>query len=170
MKNISEMQPFVEEQEIFIMPGVRIIGKAYVCPFSWEETPWDTIWDEWEAAQETLGSLPKIVKNAWISWTGESPEGSGRYTYMPSVICPADTAVPEGFDYRDLPASYVAKGEYGDEVRAVVEGFKPHGLITCYTDLGWNAELYFYDEQANPPKKECSPFRWLVPCVKVDKV
>ena len=166
MKNINEMIPFVEEQEIFIMPDVRIIGKAYRCTFNWEETPWDKIWSEYEAAQEAIQSLPKIVENGFISWTGDSPKGSDYYTYMPAVICPANTPIPDGLDYRDLPASYVAKGEYGDEINDVVNKFTPNGFATCYTDLGWNAELYLYDEEKNPPKKDCSPFRWLVPCVE----
>ncbi len=89
---------------------------------------------------------------------------------MPAVISPADTPVPEGWDYRDLPASYVAKGAYGDEVGDVVAKLKVHGYHTCYTDLGWNAELYFYEEEANPPKQDCSPFRWLVPCRKAEEL
>lgn len=169
MKNINEIKPFIEEQEIFIMPDVRIIGKAYRCTFSWEETPWDKIWDEWESAQKVIATLPRIVETGWISWTGDSPEGSDYYTYMPSVICPANTPVPDGLDYRDLPASYVAKGEYGDEIGGVIGKFTPNGFITCYTDLGWNAELYLYEEEENPPVKDCSPFRWLVPCVKINE-
>jgi len=169
VRNINEIKPFVEEQEIFIMPDVRIIGKAYRCTFNWKETPWQKIWDEFEAAQEHIRALPRIVENGFISWTGDSPKGSEYYTYMPAVICPADTSVPEGLDYRDLPASYVAKGEYGAEVNDVVKKFRLNGFYTCYTDLGWNAELYLYDEENNPPKSDCSPFRWLVPCGKGGK-
>ena len=159
MNDISKILPFVEQQEIFTMPDVRIIGKAYRCTFSWEETPWEKIWDEFIAVKGILDSLPKIVVNGYISWTGDSPEGSDHYTYMPCVICPADTSVPDGLDYRDLPASYVAKGEYGAGVHDVVANFLPEGYRTCYTDLGWNAELYLYDEESNPPKTDCSPFR-----------
>ena len=166
MKSLNEMKAFVEEQEIFFMPGVRIIGKAYRCTFSWKETPWDRIWNEWKEMQEVLSSLPKVLSNGWISWTGDSPEGSDYYTYMPCVICPAGTFVPEGLDYRDLPASYVAKGEYGAEINDVIMKFISQGYKSCYTDLGWNAELYLYDEENNPPKDNCSPFRWLVPCTK----
>lgn len=126
-------------------------------------------WDEYKAVEKTIRSLPQIVENGFISWTGDSPKGSNYYTYMPAVICPANTPVPEGLDYRDLPASYVAKGEYGDEINDVVNKFMTDGFITCYTDLGWNAELYLYDEEKNPPKNDCSPFRWLVPCVKVEE-
>ena len=36
---------------------------------------------------------------------------------------------------------------------------------------GWNAELYFLEEQKNPPKKDCClSCHWLVPCVKVDEI
>lgn len=169
MKDISQIVPFIAEQEIFKMPDVRIIGKAYRCTFEWEQTPWEKIWNDWESIQKVLKLLPKILLNGWISWTGDSPEGSNYYTYMPCVICPKNTPVPEGLDYRDLPASYVAKGDYGAEINDVVAKFLSAGYKTCYTDLGWNAELYLYEEENNPPKTDCSPFRWLVPCIKVEK-
>jgi len=169
MKALREIKPFVAEQEIFTMPNVRIIGKAYRCTFSWQETPWQKIWDEFGAVGETLKQLPKILENGFISWTGDSPEGSAHYTYMPAVICPEGTPVPEGLDFRDLPASYVAKGEYGDAVGGVVAKFLPQGFATCYTDLGWNAELYLHDEEENPPAPDGTPFRWLVPCVKASE-
>ena len=173
VKNISEIKPFVEEQEIFIMPEVRIIGKAYRCNFQWEEGEVGAIWDSFGEAEESLNALPRVVSNAYLAWTGESPgmDDNKDYTYMPAIICPAGTPVPEGLDYRDLPASYVAKGEYGNSMNAVIDKFASNGFVTCYTDLGWNAEFYFNDEDESPPVKNCQqPFRWLVPCVKVDEM
>lgn len=174
MKNIDEIKPFVDEQEIFIMPDVRIIGKAYRCVFDPQSTPWQKFWDEYNAVKETIDLLPKIIKNGMICWTGDSPKGSDYYTYMPAVICPTDTPVPDGLDYRDLPASYVAKGEYGDEVIDVIGKFALNGFTTCYTDLGWNAELYLDEEDESSknelnPFRQTNPFRWLVPCAKVDE-
>lgn len=168
MKPLSELKPFVAQQEMFTMPQVRIIGKAYCC-FDRTKTPWETIREEFEAAQPILQALPRLVENAWIAWMGDSPKGSDPHTYMPAVICPADTPVPAGLDYRDLPASFVAKSEYGDTVNNVVHRFRSQGYATCYTDSGWNAQLYFYEEERNPPKQTDTPFRWLVPCVQDKK-
>ena len=103
MKNINEIKSFVDEQEIFIMPDVRIIGKAHRCTFNWETPPWGEIWDSYIAVGDVLKSLPKVINNGFIAWTGDSPEGSDMYTYMPAIICPANTPVPEGLDYRDIP-------------------------------------------------------------------
>jgi len=169
MKSIREMKPFVDEQEIFAMPDVRIIGKAYRCLFNPDETPWQQFWDEYGAIKPALCALPKIIENGMICWTGDSPQGSDHYTYMLGVVCPAGTVVPEGLDYRDLPASYVAKGEYGEEISEIIGKFTPMGFVTCYTDLGWNAELYLDGETDNPPREGCNPFRWLVPCAKVNE-
>jgi len=165
MKNINEMVPFVEEQEFFIMPQVRIIGKEYRGKQDDDYNPIPDFWKEVlkDGFPPELGKLPCVIPDSMVGWTGNS--------YIAGIMCPADTPVPEGFDFRDLPASYVAKGEYGDDVHDVVRKLTSKGFITCYTELGWNAELYFNAEMENPPKKDSMPFwRWLVPCVKVDEM
>jgi AraC family transcriptional regulator len=170
MKNINEIKPFVEEQEIFIMPDIRIIGVEARCKLSGDDEP--PVWDEFmkNGFPSALKDLPRAIPDAVLGWTGECPVGSDSYTLLVSIACPAGTPVPKGYAYRDIPASYVAKGEYGDDIGAVINKFAPHGFITCYTDLGWNAELFFDAEKENPPKTDCFPFwRWLVPCVKVDE-
>ena len=168
MKNLSEIKPFVDEQEIFAVPDVRIIGVAERCELHTGNN--DDVMKAWQRfceddVQAKLESLPRFMANGFIAWTGDCPEGSKHYTYMPSVICPAGTPVPEGLDYRDLPASYTAKGEYGDDIGGVISKFEPLGFATCYNDFGWNAELYLDEEEDNPPRENCSPFRWLVPCM-----
>lgn len=171
MKNISEIKPFVEEQEIFIMPEIRLIGVEGRCNLNGDDEP--TIHSEArkKGFPNVLKDLPRVIPDAVLGWTGECPEGSDTYTHLFSIACPAGTSVPKGFTYRDIPASYVAKGEYGDNIGDVIQKFTPKGFMTCYSDLGWNAELFFDAEQENPPKKDCFPFwRWLVPCVKVDEV
>jgi len=178
VKNINEIKPFVEEQEIFFMPDVRIIGIEARCKLphlGGDDEP--AVWDEFlkDGFPEALKKLPRVVTDAVIGWTGECPDpyngSADTYTYMVAIICPAITPVPFGYTYRDIPSSYVAKGEYGDEIGDVIKKFVPKGFVTCYTDLGWNAELFFDGERENPPKKDCFPFwRWLVPSVKVDEM
>jgi len=170
VKNISEIKPFVEEQEIFIMSDVRIIGIEARCKLHAGNDDVMALWKKFGDTQAAaLQNLPKAIPHALLAWTGSCPEGSDTYSYIISVACPAGTVVPGGYSYRDIPASYVAKGEYGDSIGDVIKKFTPSGFITCYTDLGWNAELYLDDEEKNPPKQDCQqPFRWLVPCVKVD--
>ena len=172
VKNINEIKPFVEEQEVFVMPEVRIIGITGRCKLHTGSN--DDVMEVWQRLDDAvwakMENLPRVMPNTVLGWTGDCPEGSDTYSYIISVVCPAGTPVPEGLDYRDLPASYVAKGEYGDDIGGVVNKFTPKGFVTCYTDLGWNAELYLDEEEKNPPKENCSPFRWLVPCVKVDEV
>ena len=173
MKNIHEIKPFVEEQEFFLMPEVRIIGIEGRCKLHTGSNA--DVMEVWQRFDETvtakLDILPRAMPNALLGWTGDCPEGSDTYSYIISAICPADTPVPEGLVYRDLPASYVAKGRYGDGLNDVVNTFTSKGFLTCYIDLPWNAELYLDDEENNPPIKDChQPFRWLVPCVKVDEV
>ena len=172
MRSINELTlTLPEEHEIFIMPDVRIIGIARKCLFendSLGTTPHDDYWNEFIAYDSVISDLPPIIKDSYVCWTGDSPEGGNYYTYMPGVICPANTPVPSGLDYRDIPASYVAKGVYGDEVADVHNYFRKLGFTTCYTDLGWNAKLFLSDTEKNNHFN--SPCRWLVPCVKIDEI
>lgn len=174
MKGIHELGlTSPEEHEIFIMPDVRIIGIAHKCMFENDSlgiTPHEDYWNEFLAHSVIIGKLPLVIKDSMLCWTGDSPEESNYYTYMPGVICPAGTPVPNGLDYRDLPASYVAKGIYGDErnMTDVYNYFKPLGFTTCYTDLGWNAKLFLSGSEKE--NHHNSPCRWLVPCVKVDAI
>jgi len=172
MKNINKLAlSLPEKQEIFIMPDVRIIGVARKCLFESDDmgaTPHDDYWNEFLSHGSLTNNLPYVIKDSLVCWTGDSPQGSDYYTYMPGVICPANTPVPAGLDYRDLPASYVAKGVYGDEVADVVKKFKPQGFVTCYTDLGWNAKLFL--SEGEKKNHHNAPCRWLVPCIKVDEV
>ena len=171
LKDISELTLGVEAQEIFMMPDVRMIGKAHICIFENDaegKSPHDSYWSDFLALEPVFERLPRVIKNAVVCWTGDSPLGSNLYTYMPGVICPAGTAVPAGFDFRDLPASYVAKGIYGDEVIDVIHKFLPLGFTTCYTDLGWNAKLFLNEDEIR--RHLNTPCRWLVPCVKINEV
>ena len=170
MKNINEMKSFVNEQEIFIMPDVRIIGIEGRCKLHTGNNDVVAVWQRFnDTVTAKLEKLPRAIPKALLGWTGDCPEGSDYYSYIISIVCPAETPVPDGLVYRDLPASYVAKGEYGDDIGGVISKFTSNGFKTCYTDLGWNAELYLDDEEENPPKENCSPFRWLVPCAKTDE-
>ena len=172
MKSVNEIKAFVEEQEIFIMPEVRIIGIKGCCKLHIGNNDVMETWQRFDdSVTAKLENLPRAMPKALLGWTGDCPEGSDTYSYIISVMCPAGTPVPEGLDYRDLPSSYVAKGEYGDDTGGVISKFTTKGFVTCYTDLGWNAELYLDEEENNPPKTDCpQPFRWLVPCVKVSEI
>ncbi|MHB0859086.1 MAG: GyrI-like domain-containing protein [Anaerolineae bacterium] len=167
MKDIGELTGAPREQEILSMPDVRVIGKAYTCTFASDQagtSPHDDYWNAFFALAPLTDRLPRIVLNAIVCWTGDSPMGSDHYTYMPGILCPAGTPVPDGLDHRDLPASLVAVGVYGDEVDDVIGKFVPLGYATCYTDLGWNAKLFLTDDEIR--RHENAPCRWLVPCVK----
>ena len=167
VKDIYELAADMNEQELFMMPDVRIIGKAYRCTFEADmagQSPHQKYWGEFLAFRSVIDTLPCIIKGSMVCWTGDCPKGSNYYTYMPGVICPAGTPVPEGLDYRDLPASVVAKGAYGNEVDDVISKFRPLGYSTCYTDLGWDAKLFLDEDEISQHLN--SPCRWLVPCSK----
>ena len=129
------------------------------------ESPHLDYWRQFFKYKFVIKGLPLVINDSMVCWTGDSPGESNYYTYMPGIICPAGTPVPDGLDFRDLPQSFVAKGLYGDEVFDVIQKYKLLGYTTCYTDLGWNAKLFIGDDEI--AKHENTPCRWLVPCIPV---
>ena len=170
MKNLSELiATSPEEHEIFIMPNVRIIGIAKQCTFEDDNagiSPHEDYWNEFFSFRLLIDKLPLVIKDSMVCWTGDCLKEANYYTYMPGVICPADTPVPNGLDYRDLPAAFVAKGVYGDQrnMADVHKYFNELGFAACYTDLGWDAKLFLGDEEKKNHYN--SPCRWLIPCQK----
>jgi hypothetical protein len=71
-------------------------------------------WEVLLAFDSEISRLPPIFIEYMVCWTGDCPAGSNYCAYPPGVLCPANTAVPNGLGFRDLPASFVAKGVYGD--------------------------------------------------------
>lgn len=169
-KTMHQLDVHEDAFEILAMPDVRVIGTAHRCTFNPDETPWQAIWAAYGAARDAIDALPRVFENGMICWLGDAPIGGGHYTYMPAVICPAGTPVPEGLDFRDLPATLVAKGMYGDDLDAVVRKLTALGYRRRYTDistdLGWDAELYA--AQGLHLSATDDPLRWMVPCVEVD--
>jgi hypothetical protein len=170
MKQLNDLKLVIpEEHEIFLMPDVRIIGIARRCTFESDVaglSPHEEYWNEFLAFGGVIKRLPLVIKDSMVCWTGDCPKGADYYTYMPGVVFPADTPVPDGLDYRDLPGTYVAKGVFGDQnnMNDVHRYFSQLGFVSCYTDLGWNAKLFLTeDEKRNHYNTPC---RWLIPCAE----
>ena len=60
---------------------------------------------------------------------------------------PMGTPIPDGFDYRVLRGTLVAKGTLGMDMYDVIKRIHEMGYTTAYGDNnGWNAELYLDGE------------------------
>jgi hypothetical protein len=169
-RDIREAKAFQTEFEIFKMPACRVIGKERSLPLHGEDPlPAQSIWEELMKLGnlERLGVLPQVVPDSNFGWTCDYVAETDCFGYLASVVTPAGTPVPEGFQFRDVPETLVAVGKWGDEIGDIVERLKARDFEAAWgvAGCGWNAELYLKMELENPPptgnKVGC---RWVVPC------
>lgn len=166
MKHINEIKPFNNKIEIVLLPASRIIGKEIRNGGKLGNTA-PKLWDDIYASEEVkiLESLPQIVSKDLFGWTMEYDPDTKTFIYMVCALTRADTIVPEGFTYRDIPKILCAVGLYGENVNQTLNKLSLLGYESNWSceGCGWNAELYFNDEENNPPKKVKSPWHWLIP-------
>ena len=171
MKNISEIKPYSNEVEIVMLPASRIIGREIRNGGKLGNTApqlWDEIYKSKE--HEILESLPQIVSKDLFGWTMEYDPDTKTFVYMVCALSKAGTEVPEGFTYRDIPESVCAVGLYGESVNQTIKRVSVMGYEVNWSaeGLGWNAELYFHEEEMNPPKKVKTSWHWLIPVRKLN--
>jgi len=168
-RQISEIQPYQDALEIFHMPACRVIGIEQTYKINGDEDPaahWSRALalDVWK----TVEALPRVIQNARFGWTCDCiPKEKNAFDYIVSVLTPADTPVPAGCQFRDIPATHVAAGLWAEDIGQTIERMNKRGFVTRYSDggCGWNGELYLDAEQLNPPPAPCGvAWRWLIPC------
>ena len=86
MKSLVELKIADKEYEIFSMPATRVIGKAYICPFNPDETPWQKILEGYRAIKPRLDTLPNLLKNGMICWLGNVSDSEKHYIYMSLIL------------------------------------------------------------------------------------
>lgn len=166
MKEIREMKAFMKEIEVVHLPASRIIGKEVRNGGSLGNTA-PALWDAIYASQDhvILEKLPHVVSQDLFGWTLEYDPESKTFAYIVCALTPAGTPVPNGFTYRDIPETLCAVGLYGESVNQTLKKIALQGFEANWSAVGcgWNAELYFHEEEQKPPKKSKSPWHWLVP-------
>lgn len=167
MRSFSEIKAFEDELEFFFLPKVRIIGKGVrnggalgnTAPELWAET--------FRCGDgDRLISLPQVLKDSLYGWTCEYEEESDTFVYIVCAVTAADTPIPKGFIYRDIPETVCVKGLYGEGIPETIERIKAQGYETNWEPYGWKAELYLLAEEDNPPKQVDTPWHWIIPVRK----
>ena len=123
MRNISEIKAFEDEFELFELLVVRIIGKEVRSGGSLGNTA-PALWGEVfsSGACNILFGLPHVV-NGLYGWTCEYEAATDTFIYIVCAMTPAGTPVPDGFVYRDIPTTVVAKGLFGEDIQAQEQTF-----------------------------------------------
>lgn len=166
MRDVSEIEPFSNEIEIVHLKKARIIGREIRCGGTIGNTAkklWDEVYTSGQA--KILSSLPKISPSGLFGWTMEYEPQTKTFIYMVCALTPPDTGVPKEFTYRDINETDCAISLYGESVYKTLQKIKNLGYTDNWSSegCGWNAELYFDEEENNPPKKANNPWHWLIP-------
>lgn len=167
MRSFSDIKAFENDFEVFHLPKSRIIGKEIRNGGALGNTA-PALWDEVfsSGVHSILTSMPHILEGSLYGWTCEYDGETDTFVYLVCALTPADTPAPDGFVYRDIPETAVAKGKYGESVPQTIKRAKAMGYETNWEPYGWNAELYLQAEEDNPPKPADMPWHWLVPVKK----
>lgn len=168
MKDFFQIKAFDEEFEVYHLPASRIIGREVRNGGTIGNTApalWAQVCNSGE--YDTLLTLPRVLQDSTYGWTCEYDKKTDTFVYMVCTLTPADTPVPDGFTYRDIPETLCAKGLYGESVMQTLARAQEAGYANNWANCGWNAELYLRQEEDNPPRKDCDPWRWIVPVKKI---
>lgn len=102
VKPITDIFSFKNYLRVFELPKTRLIGKSIRHTDETDISPIPRFWTEYyEKYHNVTNVLPRII-NTNIAWFGEYEPSNKQFTYMICVICPAETPVPTGFEYRDI--------------------------------------------------------------------
>ena len=137
------------KMEFFNLPPLRMIGKevphGYDCG-----NPVPELWEKC-FREETLKILETLSPEIdyYIGWMGDYNNETKRFAYIAGYFMLASAPVPEGFQYRDLPACMVGMSYINGSFDNVfprlrdltVEGIQAHGYSPDYSQ-GWSAEVY----------------------------
>ena len=112
-------------------PPLRLIGKRYTDADRGENGMFDVCWDafnrsRWFDLLEKSGSSKDVEASKLGVMTINATDHSG-FSYWIGMLFPAETEVPIGFDYLDLPESDIGMTHiYGSNQNGEIYGDKPH--------------------------------------------
>lgn len=156
--------------ELLNLPACRMIGIKVLNGGG--ENPVHALWEKCfgENTFKVLEAYAAVI-DYWIGWMGEYDPQTTRFTYIAGLLLPAGTPVPDGFDFRDLPACVVGNGfinvdfDYSRSHDLTVRGISENGYAPDYS-CGWSAEAYARDLSF---KAEEGTINYFCPCKKVKK-
>lgn len=164
MREFAEVKAFDDTFQIYHLPKARVIGKEVRNGGTIGNTA-PALWDEVfsSGTADILRTLPHILKDSLYGWTCDYDPQTDTFIYMVCALTPADTPVPDGFTYRDIPETLCAKGLYGEDMGKTLERINDSGCEPNWEPYGWNAELYLDAEEERPPMQVDTPWHWVIP-------
>lgn len=158
------------------MPAIRVIGKGIRMNMDMKENPIPALWEECFAkgAFKALeGMHGQIVEKDYVGLICDWSKETKAYTYICGMIMNSGCPVPEGFTYRDFPASAVAIGWVQGPEK---DNYKDAHVLTLYElerrgfktndGAGWWMELYNCPRFTQPQPNGEVILDYYIPCLE----
>lgn len=151
----------------------RIIGKAIYTMMGIKENPIPSFWGKCfeDGTFEQLEEMDDYhIDNSYVGWMGDWKE-DGTFTYICGMLMKQNTPVPEGYIYRDVPASTVAigwiqgleKDIYPVAHEITQKAMEEKGYRADYGE-GWCMELYNCPRFTTPMENGEVILDYYIPC------
>lgn len=160
------------------LPKIRVIGKTVRLNLEMGNNPIPVLWEQC-FNDGTFSILEKLMEHhidsSYVGWMGDWNNGDGRFTYLCGMLMKPEAPVPEGFVYRDIPASTVAIGwiqglekeAYSVAHEYTQKAMEEHGY-KADEDALWCMELYNCPRFTKPMENGDIILDYYIPCKKKD--
>jgi predicted transcriptional regulator YdeE len=137
------------------LPSLRLIGKCYSNNDRDQHGSFAGKWGEWmeKGWLEPLEALGYLAENG-NACLGAMRFHNGQFEYWIGAFFAADTAVPEGYSYADIPEGPIGVcWIYGRDDNGELYGMEPHNAcVAKWSEQGWEARdnAWFFERYHNP--------------------
>ncbi len=137
------------------LPQLRLIGKRYSNNDRDQHGSYGGKWQEWmeQGWFKPLERLGSLQENG-DAVVGAMRFNNGTFEYWIGAFYPADTEVPEGYSYADIPESDIATcWIYGRDDNGELYGKDPHeACVAKWLEKGWEIRdnPWFFERYVTP--------------------
>lgn len=158
------------------LPEVRIMGKAIYPIMDNNENPIPAFWGKCfnDGTFKKLEELKEHhIDSSYVGWMGDWDTSTGKFTYICGMLMKPGTPIPEGFIYRDVPASTVAIGwiqgleedVYSAAHELTLKAMEEEGY-KIDESASWCMELYNCPRFTEPDENGEVILDYYIPCIK----
>jgi hypothetical protein len=126
-------------------PALRLIGRRYTDDDRGADGSFSDRWSEWHqngwfGLFESASKPSELVENGYLGLMTFRTNHTD-FAYWVGILFPAETPVPEGFDFLDLPENDVGMSWiYGSDANGEIYGQDPHSAAyQKLCDNGWGS-------------------------------
>lgn len=157
------------------LPAMRVVGKSISQLLNMQENPIPAFWSACfaDGTFKILESLSgHSIDDAYVGLMCDYNSQDGKFTYFCGMLMDQDCPVPEGFSFKDFPASMAAVGwvqgpekeNYGTAHELTQRELEQHGF-RADESAAWCLELYNCPRFTQPQPNGEVILDYYIPCL-----